>query len=140
MDSYTIAATATVALIACGLLFLSEYIFSVPAKIVASLSGWGSFAIKFPSNKKSGGTMYRFCTIGVNSMRYRSCINIILHEDTVTFSPMFPFRSYHPQFSIPIDRLRREKKTISRFGLTKYNILDFDGVIWLPYRIAKWVE
>lgn len=55
----------------CGLLFLSEYIFAIPAKIVASLSGWGSFASKFPLNKNNRGTIFRFCIIAINSMRDR---------------------------------------------------------------------
>jgi hypothetical protein len=137
VDTYTIAATAIVALLACSLLLLSEYIFAIPARIIASLSGWDSFVSSFPLNKKRGGTIFRFCTIGINSMQYRSCINLILNEDTVTFSPMFPFRSYHPQFTISINHLRRESKTISRFGLTKYAIQNFDGVIWLPFRVAS---
>lgn len=136
MNWVIITAVMTIVALAIALLLFSEIIFSIPLRLVSKVSGWCRLGELFPQNFGEEGTRFRFCTVCIDAMCYRSCVTATIDSNYLTLSPMFPFRPYHPAISIPRDRLRLVSEKVRTFRLTKFEIVGADKTIRLPSRIA----
>lgn len=135
MDAVTLLAIALMGILVTALFILSEYILAIPLKLIASF-GWGDIAIAYPGKRHPGGRPFHFCTVGINSMRYRSCVTVTVADDFVALDPMFPFRFFHPSISLPISRLERVCDSVQTFGLTEFRISGTRHAVWFTRRIA----
>lgn len=137
MDTVTILAIALVGCLALVLVALAEVILAIPSKVISSVSGWGRLAEAFPGGANGPGRVFRFCTVRVNVMPYRSCITATVGDGSVTLTPMFPFRAFHAPISLPIDRLERLSRSVNAYTLTDYAVRGTGHTIGLPARVAS---
>lgn len=136
MDSVTLLAIAFVVTLAVAMVVFSEYVLALPLKLIASY-GWSDIANIYPDRHVHTDQQFYFCTIGINSMRYRSCTIISISDGFVNLACMFPFRFFHPTISLPVTKLQLSSNSVKKSGLTKFNICDTSHSVWLPPRIVS---
>jgi hypothetical protein len=115
----------------------SEFIFALPMGLISQISGWGRLEQDFPEKRIHVRNRLRFCTVGLNVMRYRSCVTVDVGEGFVTLRLNFPFRRFHKPITMPISSLQSLEPSHRRFFLQKYAIKDTDVTLWLPKRVIE---
>lgn len=62
---------------------------------------WGALASMFPYDESVRGTTHGFVSLSVGLLSYSNCLKAISNRDQLTVMIMFPFRPFHPPFTIP---------------------------------------
>ncbi|NRF67339.1 hypothetical protein HLB44_10120 [Aquincola sp. S2] len=79
------------------------------AVIMARIAGWPSLAKLYPASKMPAGSSFGFCTGSLGSanfpIRYRRCLRIVLNEQGLYASLMFPFKIGSPAIFIPWEQV-----------------------------------
>jgi hypothetical protein len=124
-----------VAILAGGLI-LPRLLFRSMLRLLSSLSGWQQLSLRFPEiDGQFDATTWRFCSVRLGGIDYKSCVAITVSEECVTLRIGFPFRDFHPNLSIPRSLLERGVR--SRFWMTEFLITDEQTSLWLNNRVAS---
>lgn len=132
---FAVVIVVSIALLAVFAVLLRLF-FKVPLWVLTRMSGWQELAARFPETQTdSDWTKFRFCSVRLGGISYKSCVTILLSKDSVSLHIGLPFRDFHPHIRIPRDRL------VPRAGVTiwlREFLIDDDGTtIWLDRRIAR---
>ena len=124
-----------VAMLAVGLI-LFRLLFRPMLRLLSSLSGWQHLSLRFPEiDGQFDAKTWRFCSVRLGGIDYKSCVTVTLSEQYVTLKIGFPFRDFHPNLSIPRSLL--ESGLRSTFWLTEFRITDEQTSLWFNNRVAS---
>jgi type IV secretory pathway VirB6-like protein len=124
-----------VAMFAIGMI-LVRLLFRPMLRLLSSLSGWQNLSTRFPEiDGQFEATTWRFCSVRLGGIDYKSCVTTTLSEEHVTLKVGFPFRDFHPNFSIPCSLLDRGLR--STFWMKEFLITDEQTSLWLSNRVAS---
>ena len=132
---FAVTIVISIALLALLAMFL-RLIFKVPLWVLTKMSGWQELSARFPETQAdSESTRFRFCSVRLRGISYKSCVNVLISKDAVSLHIGLPFRDFHPNIRIPRNRL------VPRSGATVWLqefLVDDDGLeIWLDKRVAR---
>ena len=123
------------AMFAIGMI-LVRLLFRPMLQLLSSLSGWQKLSTRFPEiDGQFEATTWRFCSVRLGGIDYKSCVTIRLSEQYVTLKVGFPFRDFHPNLSIPRSVL--EPGVGSKFWITEFLIADERTSLWVSNRVAR---
>jgi hypothetical protein len=124
-----------VAMFAIGMILI-RFLFRPMLRLLSSLSGWQKLSTRFPEiDGPLEATTWRFCSVRLGGIDYKSCVTITLSEQYVTLKVGFPFRDFHPNLSIP--RSVIERGVGSEFWITEFLIADERTSLWVSNRVAR---
>lgn len=117
-------------------MILIRFLFRPVLRLLSSLSGWQKLATRFPEIESPfEATTWRFCSVRLGGIDYKSCVTITLSEQHVTLKVGFPFRDFHPNLSIP--RSAIERGVGSKFWITEFLIAEERTSLWISNRVAQ---
>jgi hypothetical protein len=123
------------AMFAIGMI-LVRLLFRPMLQLLSSLSGWQKLSTRFPEiDGQFEATTWRFCSVRLGGIDYKSCVTITLSEQHVTLKVGFPFSDFHPNLSIP--RSVIERGVGSKFWITEFLIADERTSLWVSNRVAR---
>ena len=129
---------AIIVMIAMLLLLTAIFrmLFKIPLWLLAAMSGWRELSAKYPDKERGlNEQKLRFCSIRIRGIDYRSCVNILLSQESLTLSIGFPFRDFHPNICIPRSQLLPSSRTT--MWLTEYTVSDMETSIWFDKRVSQ---
>ncbi len=93
-----------------GLLAALALLWFGGAAFLARAAGWAGLALRFPAGSAlPEGTALRFTTGTLGSpswpIRYRNCLKVVIGDQGIHVSLMFPFRFRSPAFLVPWDQI-----------------------------------
>ena len=93
-----------------GLLAALALLWFGGAAFLARAAGWAGLALRFPAGSAlPEGTALRFTTGTLGSpswpIRYRNCLKVVIGDQGLHVSLMFPFRFRSPAFLVPWDQI-----------------------------------
>ena len=99
------------------------------AVAMARIAGWPALARLYPAAAPPAGRNFGFCTGALGRrtfpIRYRRCLRIILNDQGLYASLMFPFKIGAPAIFVPWSEVRRYE--VQRVMRATIVTLDFKG-------------